>query len=296
MPLNPRLSINLQLHDDPTDFHTPDERPGIRNSTYRYRDPANMSPDQAQFGSGARPPGSADEQMDTSSDGNQVTAHRALQIMDEVESAASASDLEDGEIEDMDIEDGELEDGEIEDHPTANNTWNLECDPLLAQTPQRPVMNQYIAPIGPYPPAQPPYSTHVSEQQRVYQHSGYVDHTQDVPSNTPQYVPSDSPTMGARFIEEEAARERRLRALQDGDQNHRWMTIDEGEIDACEELFEPIRDDLLQLRATTPDSIPPYKQHATVVSDRLRPIARFMSELVKRTPDDLMGRVEHKLW
>jgi hypothetical protein len=67
-------------------------------------------------------------------------------------------------------------------------------------------------------------------------------------------------------------------------------------------LLSPVRDSLLRLRATTPESLPDYhshtrtRNHAQVLRVRLQDAAAYIQHILRESPEDARGQLELRLW
>jgi hypothetical protein len=71
---------------------------------------------------------------------------------------------------------------------------------------------------------------------------------------------------------------------------------------AIDYLLSPVRDSLLRLRATTPESLPDYhshtrtRNHAQVLRARLTDVAAHIQRILRESPEHARGELELRLW
>jgi hypothetical protein len=71
---------------------------------------------------------------------------------------------------------------------------------------------------------------------------------------------------------------------------------------AIDHLLSPVRDSLLRLRATTPESLPDYhshtrtRNHAQVLRARLTDVAAHIQRILRESPEHARGELELRLW
>jgi hypothetical protein len=78
------------------------------------------------------------------------------------------------------------------------------------------------------------------------------------------------------------------------------LLLDERE--AVDTIFWPVRDSLLRLKATTPESLPDYhaqtrtRSHAQILSARLSDAATQIQRILRQSPAPVRGTLELRLW